>query len=290
MTVTHIVLALTFSVCVHAADWNYKDTWKWGNSFASCSGNSQSPVHIITEKAKYEMKLNEFHFAGYKTKAKHQIVNNGHTIQLNIDYIANITNGGLLDVYKALQFHFHWNHHKHNEGSEHILNNKSYPLEVHIVHMNKKYGNVTEALKHSDGLAVLGFFFQVGEANPALDKFLYNLPPAGESKTSEDFSLEELIGPLEDLGFYYRYKGSLTTPPCSEAVVWTVFNKHLTLSSKQLDAFWTVKDFQGNLTNNFRPIQPLNNRHIYMSLTSGTMTKAVSVSAFFSLLFSASLW
>lgn len=289
MTVTHVVWVLTFFVSVHAAGWNYDDTSKWGNSFPSCNGKSQSPVHIMTSMTKYEPKLNEFHLTGYKTKAKHQIVNNGHTIQLNIDYHATAMKGGLPGVYKAIQFHFHWSHDKLSEGSEHILNNEAYPLELHIVHMNEVYGNITEALKHADGLAVLGFFFQVGKTNPALDKFLYNLPQVGQTKQSQDLSLEEMIGSLDDLGFYYRYEGSLTTPPCSQAVVWTVFNKSISLSSKQLEVFWAVKDSQGNLTYNYRPIQPLNNRQIYMSFSSGTMSNAVSVSAFF-VLFLTILW
>lgn len=289
MTVTHIVLALTFFVTVHAADWGYDDPMNWGKSFPSCNGKAQSPVHIRTSMAKYH-DLGKIDLTGYKTKANYDIVNNGHTIQLNIGYPATAKNGGLPGVYRALQFHFHWSHNKQGEGSEHILNNKAYPLEVHIVHMNDAYPNVTEALKHNDGLAVLGFFFEVGNENPAMNKFLNNLPQAGNNAQSGSFSLEEMLGSLDHLDHYYRYLGSLTTPPCSEAVVWTVFGKIITLSSKQLDYFWTVKDSHGHPAKNYRPIQALNGRQIYMSWSSGMMTKAVSVSVFFSSLLSASLW
>lgn len=290
MTVTHIVLALTFFVTVHAADWGYDDPMNWGKSFPSCNGKAQSPVHIKASNAKYVSNLGKIDLTGYKTKTNYDIVNNGHTIQLNIGYRATAKNGGLPGVYKALQFHFHWSHNQNGEGSEHILNNKAYPLEVHIVHMNEKYPNVTEALKHKDGLAVLGFFFEVGNENPAMNKFLNNLPQAGNTAQSGAFSIEEMLGSLDHLDHYFRYLGSLTTPPCSEAVVWTLFSKIITLSSKQLDAFWTVKDSHGQLGKNFRPIQPLNGRQIYVSWSSGMMTKAVSVSVFFSVLLSASLW
>lgn len=69
--------------------------------------------------------------------------------------------GGPLDnEYEIEGLHFHWGD-KNNRGSEHTLNDMRLPLEMHIIHRNKKYRNLAEALQHPDGLCVLAFFYQV---------------------------------------------------------------------------------------------------------------------------------
>lgn len=71
--------------------------------------------------------------------------------------------GGPLDnEYEIESFHFHWGD-KNNRGSEHTLNDMRLPLEMHIIHRNKKYRSLAEALQHPDGLCVLAFFYQVSE-------------------------------------------------------------------------------------------------------------------------------
>lgn len=50
------------------------------------------------------------------------------------------------------------------------------------------------------------------------------------------FSLSSLL-PIQDkdkLSKYFRYNGSLTTPPCSENVIWTIFDHKLKISLTQV--------------------------------------------------------
>lgn len=73
--------------------------------------------------------------------------------------------GGPLDnEYEIEGLHFHWGD-KNNRGSEHTLNDMRLPLEMHIIHRNKKYRNLAEALQHPDGLCVLAFFYQVKQVS-----------------------------------------------------------------------------------------------------------------------------
>jgi len=285
---SYIVLALTI---VHAAGFGYEDTKKWGENYPACSGKKQSPINVVSTMAKYDPALGKFKLSGFTNSAPYIVKNNGHTIQLDIGYEATSQGGGLPGVFKALQFHFHWSANDLGKGSEHLFNSKAFPLEVHIVHMNTKYASVTEALNHSDGLAVLGFFFEVGNANPAIGKFLNAIPAIKGNATSGAFSISDLIGSLSNLDDYFRYQGSLTTPPCSEAVIWTVFHKKLTISKDQLSALWKVKDSHGSMYFNYRPIQELNGRQLFTSIeSSGMMTTAISLLVFFSTVLSVNLW
>ena len=109
---------------------------------------------------------------------------------------------------------------------------KSYPLELHLVHFKSDYGKtLTQALTSSnpiknDTLAVLGIMFQVEEFdNPTIDKLVKNFDKikfkGDETTLRAPFDLKDLL-PRNTDGFY-RYAGSLTTPGCNEVVVWTVF-------------------------------------------------------------------
>jgi hypothetical protein len=80
------------------------------------------------------------------------------------DQKPSFTGGGFTDTYVFQQLHFHWGS-DDSIGSEHTVNGKSYPGELHLVHYNSKYGDYKSALKHSDGLAVLGVLFQVSPIN-----------------------------------------------------------------------------------------------------------------------------
>lgn len=77
-----------------------------------------------------------------------------------VKYIPYVFGGRLHAEYELEGLHFHWGD-TNSYGSEHILNDVRYPIEMHIVHRNRKYESVAEALNHADGLTVLGIFFQV---------------------------------------------------------------------------------------------------------------------------------
>ncbi|WP_374370979.1 carbonic anhydrase [Dongia sp.] len=168
-----------------------------------------------------------------------KILHNGHTIQVNcapgsVTYI----DGQRFDL---LQFHFH-------HPSEHLLSGQSFDLEVHFVH------------KSSAGqLAVLGVFFKSGAENPGLAPIWAAMPQeeTPETDTGVTISPADLL-PVER-GFF-RYQGSLTTPPCSEGVLWTVFKQPIEASPGQIEQF--AKLFPTNA----RPVQGMNRRFLLESI------------------------
>lgn len=75
-------------------------------------------------------------------------------------YFAVLSGGPLASEYKLIQFHLHWGS-GNNWGSEHMINGISCPAELHCVFINTKYATMETAITYSDGLSVVGIFFQV---------------------------------------------------------------------------------------------------------------------------------
>ncbi|MDQ7050914.1 MAG: carbonic anhydrase family protein [Enterobacterales bacterium] len=201
---------------------------------AACSGKNQSPINL-TGFIEAELPAIDFSYAK-QGKDSNEILNNGHTIQINTQQDSHIKVDD--QKFTLLQVHFH-------SPSENHLNGKSYPFEAHLVHANEQ-----------GELAVIGVFFELGEANSALTKAWAAMPKHEDQK----FHFANLINSSELLSEnkdYYRFSGSLTTPPCSEGVRWLVMKQSLTLSDWQLKAFNQVLGEANN-----RPIQPINARRI----------------------------
>ena len=218
-----------------AIHWSYEGNTgadKWGSldaSYAVCaSGQTQTPVDITSPKANPSLP----DLALAYTPGAAEIVNNGHTVQ------ANVPAGSVLRVgastFQLLQYHFH-------APSEHTINGKAFPMEMHFVHKDE-----------SGNLGVLGVMYQAGAANPAYDALVGNLPAAENDKaTLPSFNPMTLLPATFG---YYRYDGSLTTPPCSEGVRWMLLSTPVTLSQGQIDKF------TARYARNARPVQPLGQR------------------------------
>jgi carbonic anhydrase len=227
---------------VHGAHWAYEGEAgpeHWGelsHEWETCeSGVEQSPIDIDTTTAPAE-------FASlsttYGTSAL-KILNNGHTVQVNVDEGSSIDVAG--KSYSLLQFHFH-------AGSEHTRDAAQSPIEMHMVH---------QAADKS--LAVLGVFITEGEENAALKGVFSNLPTTTtpvSTVAGETVDIGALL-PADLKG--WSYAGSLTTPPCSEGVSWMVMADDIEASKTQIDGFTAIFD------DNFRPVQALGAR----SLTAG---------------------
>ncbi|XP_076364076.1 carbonic anhydrase 6-like isoform X2 [Tachypleus tridentatus] len=145
--------------------WSYhgvKDLEYWPET---CNGNKQSPVNIEKNKVQTNNSLGSITFVNYdKPLYKPLLVNNGHSVQLNIEEDENvpmIKNGGLEGNYKFQQLHFHWGN-EDSMGSEHTVDDKTYCMEMHLVHYNSKYRS-DEAIKYPDGLAVVAVLFIIEE-------------------------------------------------------------------------------------------------------------------------------
>ncbi|KAM6951168.1 carbonic anhydrase XVb [Aplochiton taeniatus] len=180
-----------------------------------------------------------------------------------------VSGGGLSEAYDALQFHLHWGNGSAVPGSEHTVDGKRYPMELHIVNVKSSYKlNTTLAVADSTGLAALGFLIEVMPGNdtglPAswktLTSYLTNISNKGDiANVSVGISLDDLLAGV-DRTKYYRYMGSLTTPSCNEAVVWTVFKDPIKVSKDLIDLFSSTVYFNTTtssvlMTNTYRGIQ-----------------------------------
>jgi len=245
-------------------DWN-------GNNH--CAGKSQSPIDIKTAKALTDKSLSMIKFEGYDSTSgvKMKLQNNGYTVKLSWSAESmKISGGGLPDVYVAAQLHFHWGSDK-SKGSEHTIDGKACPMEIHIVHYKKSFLSLESAVEKPQGLAVIGFFYEeTSEDNKNYVSLVNNLVNVRNPGNTTDFTavtLDSLLTPTRNQ--FYRYDGSLTTPGCFESVIWTVFTNTIQISSSQMKAFRSLLSAQDKtndtphpLNNNFRSVQKLNNRKV----------------------------
>lgn len=222
----------------HGAHWDYdgeEGPEHWGEidpKFETCkTGKNQSPIDITSGKPE---KLGPIKF-DYKASPI-AIINNGHTIQVNVPKGNSITVGG--KKYELLQYHFH-------SPSEHKMSGKSGDMEVHLVHKNE-----------AGELAVVGVFMNAGKENALVKTLWDNLPTeVGKEKTVA----QATINPMDFLPAkktFSNYPGSLTTPPCSEGVNWMVMNDSIEVSKAQVEKFTSIFPMTA------RPVQPLHERSI----------------------------
>lgn len=253
----------------------------WSHVAPAAKGLHQSPVDIETSKAQYDPRLQdiplEFHYVPGNSKT---LVNNGHSVQVTIDGEGSILEGGPFHhKYQAEQFHFHWGK-ESNRGSEHLINGRVYPAELHIVHWNTELcANFAEASKTANGLAVVGVFLKCGDEHKTLRKLTDLFPRIAFNGDKVDipggFDPASLL-PHNRLR-YWTYSGSLTTPPCYESVRFLIFRDPVEVSEEQLDAFRSLHSFAsgqrghshdesgGRIVDNYRHTQPLHDRKVITS-------------------------
>ncbi|KAM7176324.1 carbonic anhydrase-related protein isoform 3-T4 [Macrochelys suwanniensis] len=169
---------------------------------------------------------------------------------------------------------FHWGR-ENQRGSEHTVNFKAFPMELHLIHWNSTlYSSIDEAVGKKHGIAIIALFVQIGKEHlglKAVTEILQDIQYKGKSKTIPCFNPNSLL-PDPLLRDYWVYEGSLTIPPCSESVTWILFRYPLTVSQLQIEEFRRLRTHvkgaellegcDGILGDNFRPTQPLSDRVI----------------------------
>ena len=194
-------------------------------------GGAQSPIDLTNPLRVAALAGLQVEYASTHVK----ITNNGHTFQINVDKGSSLMIEG--KRYDLLQFHFH-------TPSEHTLDGKSFPLELHLVH---------QAVDKT--LAVIGVLLSEGTTNTVLGRFWERLPKApGEVDAGVSIDMKDLLPRATD--DYFTYSGSLTTPPCSESVRWVVLKQPLQISKSQIASFRAVFPM------NARPTMPLGARYL----------------------------
>jgi len=217
----------------HAVHWDYVGEMgpdKWGNEFPTCAkGTKQSPLNIVGpfEKSKDVLAVS------YKEGAL-KILNNGHTIQVNVEPGSTLKINK--DVYNLLQFHFH-------RPSEEQIDGKPMAMVAHFVH------------KNAEGkLAVLGVLLNEGKDNDAIKTIWEKAPKSeGPELVVEGVKFNPAVLVPAALT-HYSYEGSLTTPPCTEGVNFFILKTTMDIGKKQVAVFPYKK--------NARPVQALNGRKI----------------------------
>ena len=220
-----------------AAHWEYTGASGqnyWGEisaDFNACvDGSAQSPIDV-RDTIRTQLRDIEFHYANTDL----ELVNNGHTIQVNYDEGSYMLVDG--NRFNLLQFHFHW-------PSEHTVDGKQFLMEAHLVHQDAQ-----------GGLGVLGVLMERGDTNSAIDVLWDFMPPSAGAvrEPGITFNVNDL---LPNDRTTYRYPGSLTTPPCSEGVRWMLLKTPVRVSAEQAQLFEDTVGYNSRYTN------PLHGREV----------------------------
>ncbi|MGJ7508131.1 carbonic anhydrase [Variovorax sp. GT1P44] len=196
------------------------------------NGLQQSPIALQTRKASH---LADRDVAIRFGKTAGNLLNNGHTIQMDVADSAHNAVAFKGTDFHVAQFHFH-------APSEHHLDGKSFPMELHLV------------TKDSSGkIAVVAVLIKAGKKNAALAPLFDQLPPSEGASRDVEVDLAALL-PSGRKALIYT--GSLTTPPCSESVSWVVMEQPIAMSRAQIGAFHKL------FHDNHRRIQPINQREV----------------------------
>lgn len=226
------------------AHWSYSgetgpEHWAEVEKNSECDGKRQSPINILTLNTKKNADLPPLDIQYSSSTIIHDVINNGHSIEYDFeagDYINYKS-----DEYVLKQIHFH-------EPAEHTINGVRYPLVIHMVHQNTKGAYLVLAVMAIEGEESAPFAFlesylpiQVGEMKIINESFNLNLN-------------------LPNNKAYFHYIGSLTTPPCSQGVLWFIFQNPVTVSLEQVTTLNKLMPHH-----NYRDTQPLNGRIVEMA-------------------------
>ena len=194
------------------------------------TGQRQSPIDI-RDGIKVDLEPIKFNYR----PSTFRIVDNGHTVQVNVADSAITLTG---KTFELIQFHFH-------RPSEEKVNGQRFDMVVHLVH------------KADDGqLAVVAVLLERGNENPFIQSVWNYMPLEKNAPVSPPNATVDLNALLPTSRSYYTYMGSLTTPPCSEGVLWLVMKQPVQVSPEQINIFSRL------YRNNARPIQPSGGRLI----------------------------
>jgi carbonic anhydrase len=217
--------------------WSYDDEsgpTRWArlrDDYAICAaGKRQSPIDI---REGIKVNLEEITF-DYKPRS-FRIIDTGHTVQVNVGEGLSLKISG--KRYELLYFNFH-------RPSEERVNGRAYDMVMHLVHKNDE-----------GQLAVVAVLLEKGNENPLIQTLWNNLP-LDQNIEVAPADVIDLSKMLPESRSYWTYMGSLTTPPCTEGVLWMVLKQSMPMSVEQIAIFSRL------YRNNARPLQPLNGRLI----------------------------
>ncbi|CAO2206997.1 unnamed protein product [Urochloa humidicola] len=217
----------------------------WGEikaEWAACgAGNMQSPIDLSHDRVSLVRGLGYLEHSYRPAQAS--IVNLGHEIMVKFEGNAGslVING---TAYDLKQLHWH-------SPAEHTVDGRRYDLELHLVHQTA-----------DNKTAVIAILYEIGHGH---DPLLHQLEPFIR-RIADMRDREERVGMVDPrvargrASVYYRYTGSLTAPPCTEGVIWTIIKRVHTVSKHQLELLREA--VHDGMEENARPLQEVNNRDI----------------------------
>ncbi|CAA0830432.1 Alpha carbonic anhydrase 7 [Striga hermonthica] len=220
----------------------------WGKikkDWVKCNeGTMQSPIDLSHERVRIISTTEEKNY----TACNATITNRGHDIQMKF-----LGDAGLMTI-NGTNYHLvsaHW-----HSPSEHTINGRRYDMELHLVH-------VSTDLQVKNNISVLGMLYKIGKPDKFLSMIVRNV-----SSIMDEQHRESPLGMVDPAKInsrskkYFRYQGSLTVPPCTEGVIWTINKKVKTVSRHQVNLLReAVHDYAER---NARPLQAKNSRDIYL--------------------------
>uniref|UniRef100_A0A8C2AHD9 protein-tyrosine-phosphatase n=1 Tax=Cyprinus carpio TaxID=7962 RepID=A0A8C2AHD9_CYPCA len=251
---------------------------RWASAYPECGERNQSPVDIPDLYTQVSQECQELTLDGFETKSSNRTTmkNTGKTVSIVLKNDYFVRGAGLPGRFKAEKVEFHWGSTNGSAGSEHSINGKKFPVEMQIYFYNSDdFDSLSTAIKERRIIAAMAVFFQVAKKdNIAAEPIITGLKRVVHHEKETNlgpFILRKLLP--SSLGGYYRYTGSLTTPPCSKVVEWIIFSQPVYLSYHQLEAFFSIFTTEQQdhvksvdyLRNNHRPTQDLDSRQIFRS-------------------------
>jgi len=279
---------------IKEVEWGYnRDDYspeRWSEIFPHCGEDGQSPIDFDTDSTIFQ-EYDHFKFSNYDHNVPINVTmrNTGHSAALHFGDVHDmvLSGGGLPKTFRLIQMHFHWGS-KSMKGSEHWVDGHQYAGEIHWVHEREEYDSITDASEFDGGLAVLGTLIKIGTiSNPTFSHIL-DLMEKVPYADSPEVVLEDplhLYGIISaDTSKFYRYHGSLTTPPCTETVFWTVFKEPISVTEEQMQRLRSTIHHETEaeasegtvMEENFRPPMPLNKRKVHRSWNSAAQPINVS--------------
>ncbi|BFZ18529.1 hypothetical protein BsWGS_21568 [Bradybaena similaris] len=257
-------------------EWSYDDSvahpvgpLMWHKVFPKCGKSLQSPIDLSGYSVRPQ-RINPMYIRcadGAQTTPV-RIKNDGASVSVKPTTSNVIIDGGSLPgQFVVTNVHFHWSNNDMT-GSEHKLAGRYYPMEMHVVTFNRKYRNMQEASGADDGIHVIAVLYEISKhSNVGLSFCTSKLDSVVEIGSEVDGGGVDVTSILPAANVpMFRYRGSLTTPPCTENIIWSVYASPQVISVDQLRKFQRLK--MGTKSHSFvgpniRPIQPVNNRVIF---------------------------